>query len=185
MIKQKLPRLAERLFDWYCGRARVDDLRGDMEEVFHRYVETHGYRKAKSIYWRQVLSLTFSYAIRKRKRSASYHHLSSANPFDMFSNYFKVGFRNLVRHKYFTILNMAGLAIGMSVSLLIITLFIYVTYYDEFHVNKNYIYRILTYTNKGKEFASAPAILGEKLKSEYPGIKNVVQIDRSLYADEP
>jgi putative ABC transport system permease protein len=185
MSNEKLPRLAERLFDWYCGLAKVDDLRGDLEELFHRNVGSSGYRKAKNIYWRQVLSLIFSYAIRKRKRNASHHHLSSANPFDMLSNYFKVGFRNLVRHRYFTMLNMVGLAIGMSVSLLILTLFISVTDYDEFHINKKYIYRVLTYTNNGKELASAPPILGEKLKAEYPGIKDVIQIDRSLYADEP
>ncbi|MEJ0031416.1 MAG: ABC transporter permease [Bacteroidota bacterium] len=178
------PGFASRAFDWYCGRAKVDDLRGDMEEVFHRNVEKVGYRKAKKIYWRQVLSLIFSYAIRKRKRSANYHHLSSANPFDMLSNYFKVGFRNLVRHRYFTILNMVGLAIGMSVSLLIITLWISASNYDDFQVNRSNIYRVLTFTSEKREYASAPAILGEKLR-EYPGIKAVTQIDRSLYSEEP
>lgn len=186
MSKPNPPRLANWLFDRYCGNAGVDDLRGDMEEVFHRNVKDVGRRKAKSIYWRQVLSLVFSYAIRKRKKNSSYSHLSSSsNPFDMWSNYLKVGLRNLMRHRYFTILNMVGLAIGMSVSLLILTLFVSVTNYDEFHVNKNNIYRVLTFTNAGDEFASAPAVLGEKLKAEFPGIKEVIQIDRSLYISEP
>ncbi|MEI9919322.1 MAG: ABC transporter permease [Bacteroidota bacterium] len=186
MSNEKLPRVAERLFDWYCGHAKVDDLRGDMEEVFHRNVETVGYRKAKRIYWRQVLSLIFSYAIRKRKISSSNHPLSSTstNPFDMLGNYFKVGYRNLMRHRYFTVLNIIGLAIGMSVSLLIITVFISAGNYDEFHVNKKKIYRVLTTTSEKKDYASAPAILGEKLK-EYPAIKEVIQIDRSLYTEEP
>ncbi len=179
------PRLAEWLFNWHCGNAGVDDLRGDMEEVFHRNVTSVGKRRAKVIYWRQVLSLIFSYAIRKRKSKASHHHLSSPNPLDMFGNYLKVGFRNLVRHRYFTILNMVGLAIGMSVSLLIIALFVSVTNYDEFHTNKENIYRILSFTNTGKEYASAPAILGEQLKTEFPGIKEVIQIDRNLHISEP
>lgn len=185
MSNRRPPRLAEWLFERYCGNAHVDDYRGDMEELFHRNVLSLGYRRARAIYWRQVLSLIFSYAIRKRKTNASHHHLSSANPFDMFGNYLKVGLRNLLRHRYFTILNMVGLAIGMSVSLLIMTLFISVTNYDEFHVNKENIYRIITFTASGKEFASAPPLIGEKLKAEYPGIKEVVQIDRNLYADEP
>ena len=184
MVNKKLPRLASRAFDWYCGRAKVDDLRGDMEELFHRNVSAFGYKKARVIYWRQVLSLIFSYAIKKRKRNSGYHHLSSANPFDMLSNYFKVGYRNLIRHRYFTILNMVGLAIGMSVSLLVITIWISASTYDNFQVNRKNIYRIITTKNDKKEFASAPAILGEKLK-EYPGIREVVQIDKTLYSEEP
>lgn len=180
------PRLAQWMFDKYCGNAGVDDLRGDMEEVFHRNVRSAGAWRAKVIFWRQVLSLTFSYAIRKRKQNARYSHLSSStSSFDMFYNYFKVGLRNLLRHRYFTIINMAGLAVGMSMSLLILTLFVSVSNYDEFHVNKHNIYRVLTYTNDGKEYASAPALLGDKLKSEFPGIKEVIHIDRSLYMSEP
>lgn len=185
MSNARLPRIAERLFDWYCDNAQVDDLRGDMEEVFHRNVSKFGRRRAGMIYSRQVFSLLFSYAIRKRKKNVSHHHLSSSNPIDMWSNYLKVGFRNLVRHRYFTILNMAGLAIGMSISLLFITLFVSVTNYDEFHTNKKNIYRVITTTNEGKETACAPAILGRKLKAEYPGIKEVIQLDRRLYSEEP
>ncbi|HMJ69425.1 MAG TPA: ABC transporter permease [Cyclobacteriaceae bacterium] len=183
--KTQPPRLAEWLFDKYCGSANVDDLRGDIEEVFYRNVQNKGYLHAASVYWRQVLSLVFSYAIRKRKKNASYHQYASSNPFDMWGNYLKVGFRNLSRHRYFTILNMAGLAIGMSISLLFITLFVSVTDYDEFHVNKKNIYRVITKTNDGRDHAPAPAILGEKLKEEYPGIREVIHIGRGLYSDEP
>lgn len=181
----KPPRLARWLFEWYCGNASVSDLQGDVEEIYYRNLKKFGRRKANVIYWRQVLSLIFSYALRKRKKNASHHHLSSPNPFDMLGNYFKVGIRNLLRHRYFTILNMAGLAIGMSISLLFITLFISVTDYDEFHTQKRNIYRVITKTNNGDEMASAPAALAEKLKSEYPGIKAVVPIFRGLYSEEP
>lgn len=175
----------ERLFTWYCGNAGIDDLKGDMDEMFHRNVRKVGRIKANLIYSKQVLSLIFSYAIRKRKKNSRYSQFSTSNPLDMWLNYFKVGFRNLYRHRYFTTLNMIGLAIGMSVSLLIITLFVSVTNYDEFHVNKKNIYRVLSFTNTGKEYASAPALLGERLKTEYPGIKEVIQIDRNLYISEP
>jgi ABC-type antimicrobial peptide transport system permease subunit len=179
------PRLAEWLFDKYCGDANVDDLRGDLEEVYIRHVKANRKVKATLVYWQQVLSLLFSYAIRKRKKNASHHHYSSSNPFDMLGNYLKVAFRNLIRHKYFTILNMAGLAIGMSISLLFITLFASVTDYDEFHANKNLIYRVITHTSDGRDMASAPAALGYKLREEYPGIKEVIHVDRRLYSEEP
>ncbi|HZY80474.1 MAG TPA: ABC transporter permease [Cyclobacteriaceae bacterium] len=177
------PRLAEWLFNKYCGDANVDDLRGDLEEVFKRNVREK--RNAKLIYWRQALSLIVSYAVRKRKKNASPHHYSAANPLAMFGNYLKVAYRNLLRHKYFTILNMAGLAIGMSISLLFITLFSTVFDYDEYHVNKNNIYRVISHTSEGKDFATVPAPLGDKLREEYPGIKEVIHVDRKLYSEEP
>src|SRR5579871_6796463 len=74
------PRLADRLFEWYCANANIEDLHGDMEELFFRNLESMPAWRAKQIYWRQTLSLIFSYAIKKRKRtsslpSTSYHFL--------------------------------------------------------------------------------------------------------------
>ncbi len=181
----KPPKLASWLFDWYCGRAHVDDLRGDMEEMFHRNARTLGPRRARWIYRQQVASLLFSYAIRKRKRRQENHLFSQANSMSMVANYLKVGFRSLLRHRYFSIINMVGLAIGMSISLLILTIFISVTDYDEFHENKDRIYRVITTTGEGDELASAPRMVAEKIRTEFEGAKEVIEVDRSLYADEP
>lgn len=184
MKKINPPRLAQTLFDWYCGLAKVEDLRGDMDEIFLLNVKRKGVFKARVFYWRQVISLLFSYALQKRKEHAALpaHALTSALP--LLGNYVKVAARNLARQKYFTAINIAGLAIGMSISLLFITLFISVTDYDEFHVNKESIYRITTHYEH-KHFASAPRELAERIKSDYPAISNVTRVGRSLYTQEP
>ncbi len=185
MKKSQPPRLAAWIFDWFSGQAHVDDLHGDMEEIFHRNVSKFGVRRARWIYHRQVFSLICSYAIRKRRNQKKHHPFASSNMLSMLPNYLKVGFRSLMRHRYFAIINMVGLAIGMSVSLLILSIFMSVTDYDEFHANKDRIFRIITTTNQGEELASAPAILAEKIRSEFVGAKHVVRIDRSLFTDEP
>jgi putative ABC transport system permease protein len=178
------PRLAQRLFDWYCGFAKVEDLRGDIDELFQKNVEHKGQFRASLIYWRQVMSLITSYAMRARKKNAALSAFSTTSAVPLLASYFKVAVRNLARQKYFTIINIAGLAIGMSISLLFITLFISVTDYDEFHVNKDHIYRVIT-TRDEKTFASAPEPLAHKLKEEYPGIENVIRIGRFLTSSEP
>lgn len=178
------PRLAEKVFDWYCGVAKVDDLRGDMEEIFRKNVQRKGIFRAKLLYWRHVLSLVLSYAVRARKQNAAYSAHAGGSFIPLIGNYFKVAGRNLLRQKYFTIINIAGLAIGMSISLLFLTLFISVTDYDEFHENKEAICRIIT-THRDKVFASAPEGLAEKIRAEYPAVREVIRIGKFLRSQEP
>src|SRR5688572_28334657 len=167
------PRLAQRLFDWYCGLAKVDDLRGDIDEMFKLNVQRKGKSRARLTYWKQVISLIFSYAVRARKKRASASGYSTTSALPLLHNYLIVAIRNLARQKYFTLINVAGLAIGMSVSLLFVTLFISVTEYDEFHTNKQNIYRVIT-TRDDKTFASAPEPLAIKIKSELPAAGEVI-----------
>ncbi len=178
------PRLAEKFFEWCCSTAAVDDLRGDMEELFYLNLERMSVMQAKFQYWKQVFALVFSYALKKRKQKSSYHTLSS-NTFNtsMLKNYFLIASRNLIKHKFFTIINVLGLAVGMSMSLLLIALLSFLWTYDDFHENKNNIYRIISKTDdhvSNREFASAPAILADRLKNEYHGVKEVVRIDKTL-----
>src|SRR5687768_9141817 len=69
----------------------------------------------------------------------------------MFKNYFKIALRNLFNSKNFSALNIIGLSIGMTCCLLI---FQYVTFessFDEFHVNKDKMYRVLQAYVRGSE----------------------------------
>ena len=178
------PRPAQRLFDWYCGLAKVDDLRGDIDEMFQLNVQRKGKFRARLTYWRQVISLIFSYAVRARKEKASVPGYATTSVLPLLHNYVIVAIRNLARQKYFTFINAAGLAIGMSISLLFITFFISVTDYDEFHTNKKNIYRVIT-TRDDKTFASAPEPLARKIKSELPAAPDVFRIGRFLSTSEP
>jgi putative ABC transport system permease protein len=184
MKRVQAPRLAQRLFDWYCGLAKVEDLRGDMDEIFMLNVQRRGLFRARWMYWRQVLSLLTSYAVKARRKNAPAPAYGGNSILPLLHNYLVVGVRNLARQRYFTIINVAGLAIGMSISLLFITFFISVTDFDEFHANKQNIYRVIT-TRDDKTFASAPEPLAAKIKSELPAAGEVIRIGRFLSTSEP
>ncbi len=178
------PRLAEKLFDWFCSNASVEDLRGDMEELFFLNLQRMSPTRAKIQYWKQVWALVFSYALKKRKQKSAYHTFSSTsfNP-SMLKNYFLIATRSLSRHKFFTSINVLGLAIGMSIGLLFIAMLSFILSYDTFHKNKDNIYRVITKTNNvddNREFASAPADLADKLKENIEGVEQAVKIRRAL-----
>ena len=91
----------------------------------------------------------------------------------MLKNHFKIAFRNLVRNKAFTAINILGLALGMASSL-----FIFLWTKDETSIGKNYenasrIYRIMEreFTD-GKVVADddTPGILADELKKEFPEV---------------
>ena len=61
----------------------------------------------------------------------------------MFKNYFKTAWRNLVRHKSNAFINIAGLMVGFAAFLLIFLVVQYEESFDEFHANKNELYRLV------------------------------------------
>jgi putative ABC transport system permease protein len=178
------PRLAANLLRWYSERAQIDDLHGDIDELFYEDVTRFNVMKAKVNYWRRVVSLIFSYAIVKRKRDAAYHHFSySQFTLAMFKNYFKTATRNLSKNKFFTTLNVFGLAVGMSLSLLFVAMVVFVFQYDNFHPNRQRIYRVITHVqdrNENPSYASAPIGIAQLLATNFSGVEKVVRINGSL-----
>lgn len=65
----------------------------------------------------------------------------------MFKNYFKIAFRNIARQKAFSVINIAGLAIGIASCLLLFTVVKYELSYDKFQPNYHQIYHVVTEDN--------------------------------------
>src|SRR6185503_3837237 len=62
----------------------------------------------------------------------------------MFKNYFKTAFRTLIRNRNYTIINIAGLAVGIAVCMMIFIIIQFQTSFDNFHAKKDRTYRVLT-----------------------------------------
>lgn len=102
----------------------------------------------------------------------------------MLRNFFKTAIRNLSKNKFFTVLNVIGLALGMSLTLLYIALLFFLNRFDNFHPHKERIYRVTSQVNdkqNNPHYASSPAVLAQKLK-DFAGIEKVVRINGSLNA---
>jgi putative ABC transport system permease protein len=62
----------------------------------------------------------------------------------MLNNHLKTAYRQLVRHRSYTIINITGLAAGVAVALLMFVFIRFETSYDDFHSKKDRIYRLMT-----------------------------------------
>ena len=175
------PRLAERFFIWASGQAQNEDLLGDLHELFEDTLESKGLLRAQISYWFQVIRLSFSYAMSKRKRDSSLSDYYTSQKFNtMIFSYIKISFRNIKKQKLFTALNVFGLALGMSVGILALAVFSDLKLFDIFHEDADQIYRITTETsNAGSKnhFASSPPALAEFLKENESAITESVAIN--------
>lgn len=98
----------------------------------------------------------------------------------MLRNYFKIAIRNLFRHKGFSFINIAGLAIGMSCTIFILLWVQNELSYDRFHKQAGNIYRITaSLPELDIHAAVTPAPLGAAVQQETPEIKSSVRISGS------
>lgn len=95
----------------------------------------------------------------------------------MFKQYFKIILRNWKKNKIYTVINIVGLAIAFSITLLISNHVITEWTMDKFHSNAGNIYRITNQYLESKEWESLTAyLIGPYAKQEIPGIVNYTRI---------
>jgi len=97
----------------------------------------------------------------------------------MFRNYFKTAWRYLLRYKQYTIINILGLAVGITCCVLIM-LFVRSEFsYDRFHSNAHRLYRIWQHEKaEGQDFINTvtPIPLAPTLRSTFPEVESVCRV---------
>jgi len=98
----------------------------------------------------------------------------------MLKNYFKIAWRSLIKNKAYSSINIGGLAIGIAACLLILQYVAFETSYEDFHTNKDLIYRVKQdrYNNGvlTTEWAAGTFAAGNKFKEAIPEIEDYVKI---------
>src|SRR5579862_1102709 len=99
----------------------------------------------------------------------------------MIKNYFKTAFRSLSRNRNYTIINIAGLAVGIAVCMMIFIIIQYQTSFENFHSKKDRIYRVLTESHHAEAGTvtygkNVPFPLPTGLKSTFPQLEQVAPI---------
>ncbi|HNP21822.1 MAG TPA: ABC transporter permease [Panacibacter sp.] len=99
----------------------------------------------------------------------------------MFKNYFKTAFRSLARNRNYTVINIAGLAVGIAVCMIIFMIIQFQTSFDAFHSNKEGIYRVLTESHHADAgnityAKNVPFQLPGGLKTAFPQLQQVAPV---------
>ena len=96
----------------------------------------------------------------------------------MLRNYLTIALRTLSKHRFYTIINVAGLATGIAACMVIVLFVINELSYDKHHVKADRIYRVngeIKFGSNHYQLAVAPAPLAETLLQDYPEIESAVR----------
>lgn len=120
----KPPEFARRFLRWFLRDNLAEEVSGDLEERFTNTRIKKGVFSAKLDYCYQVMHYMRPFAVRKTRSL----HL---NQYAMYQSYFRIGWRNLLKNKGYSLINIGGLALGMGLAILV-GLWVF----DEFSFNK-------------------------------------------------
>lgn len=154
------PRFFTKLFDLIVRSEEKRTVAGDLDELFSDIVQSRGRLDASFWYAGQILSAVPTFFL-----NALYWRIF------MFLNYLKITIREIRKHKVYSLINIAGLAIGITCAILIMLWVQDELSYDRFHENAADLYA-LTFNNGS---TVTPSALSEYLKAEYA---EVIQASR-------
>ncbi len=100
----------------------------------------------------------------------------------MFKNYFKTAWRNLLKNKFYTLINILGLTAGLTIGILILLWVQDETSFDGFHKQASSIYRLENRVGTGASiqiWQSTAAPIGVMAKKELPEVRDVVRLTSS------
>ncbi|OEK00494.1 hypothetical protein BFP97_02755 [Roseivirga sp. 4D4] len=170
---EKPPRWADRFLGWYCNPKLLEQIQGDVHELFYWRLEEKGIKQAKRSFAWDVIRL-FRWSNIKRKSNKT----QNSNNIGMFKNYFKIGLRNLWKQRMPSTINMIGLSLAVGCCLVAFKYIEFQLVRDSFHENGDRIY-LGTHQafeeNDVHEYGYFSWAIGDLIRENYAGVKNVVQ----------
>lgn len=163
--RQKPPRWAMWLLHWFCAAHLLNELEGDLDELFQERVHSTGLRQARWRYIQDVMSLM--HPVLMKPKENQYPNPSHT---DMLQNYFKIAWRNLVKNSTFSAINIVGLSVGMTTAILIGLWVWDELSYDKYHQNYERIARVMqhqTYNGSTSTTPATPLPMRTAIQNEY------------------
>lgn len=137
-FKNKPPKWADRLLSWYCNPKMLEQLQGDVHELFYWRAAEKGVKKAKwSFAWDVIRLIRWSNIRRTQQQQGQ-----QFNQIAMFKNYFKIGLRNLWKQRMPSTINIIGLALAVGCSLVSFKWIEGSYVKDDFHDNREDIFLV-------------------------------------------
>lgn len=174
-MKINPPKRSLQFLRWFCREDYLEEIEGDLTEVFIKQAENNP-RQAKWKFTRSVIKYFRPEFMKSFKSSYQ------PNSYAMLKNYFKIGWRSLVKQKMYSAIKIGGFALGIAACLLI-TLYIKdeLSYDKQYATGKN-LYRVLGVIKEGDGLDKNiffPAPMSNALKEDYPEILNAGRYNAS------
>jgi len=163
------PGLARRLLSQMSVYSEKHSIIEDFEETFLEIQNSEGSFRAKCWYWSNTLKSTVGYL----KLIVSWR-------FTMIMNHLKIAYRNFIRQKLFSFINIASLTVGITCGMLILFFIRYELSYDRYHEDAQDIYRaVREHQGESTWYNSSEHPLADSLKQDFPEVLKATRVKRN------
>jgi putative ABC transport system permease protein len=166
----KPPHFADKLILWLCRDSLADEILGDLYEEYQANCLNKSKIGARVRYWIGALRFINNRTLKSKNK---------LNNNAMLKNYITIAFRNIVRQKLYSVINIGGLAIGIACSTLLGLYILNELSYDQFHDNGPRIIKAsMEYDMDGTigEVSSTPTALLPSMQDNFPEVKTGVRL---------
>ncbi len=179
-MRETPPTYALQFLRWFCREDFIDEIEGDLTELFSKQVQHTPFR-AK---WVFIYSVMHYLRPEYMKLFHQHHPASSLFTMAMLGNYFTFAVRNLRKRTAFSLINILGLALGICACLIILTYIAFETSYDKFHQKASSLYRInRTFIENGERMRSniwTTYGLGPALATDLPQVNRYIRTHEEM-----
>lgn len=174
MPEHRPPRWADYLLEKFVNPRFLEDIQGNLEEIFARRAREAGVTRARREYaWAAMRHLTPYFTRKSPRQHPTVSNLSPA----MLNHYLTYAWRHFAKNRQFTFLNAVGLTTG-----LVCTLFIYLWItdelaFDKFHEKDARLYQVMVHEKGGDRLVTSEGtggILREMLPKDMPEVEMAV-----------
>jgi putative ABC transport system permease protein len=168
------PQWPLKFLRFFLKKEYLEEIEGDMEELFRENLAQHSLRQARRMYTWEIMKLFRPILIRNLEV------LSQLNQYSMFKNYFKVSFRGLLKNPLSASINVFGLAMAIGVCVFGYAFAHYTFSMDQFHEHKNEVYLVTFFADREgaqQQFGQSPTPIAEMLKEDFTHIKKVCRVE--------
>ncbi|OEK00120.1 hypothetical protein BFP97_00690 [Roseivirga sp. 4D4] len=176
-MKKQSVKFSEKLLATLCREEYLEEILGDLAE-YREELSTKPKWQQRIFYAYHVINFIKPWSLKKLGGS------QKLNQYGMFKNYFKTSVRSLRNNALFSAINISGLAISMSVGILMIILIQELSSFDDFHANKDHIFRVTSTQKQGDRGvivrqATGSYFIADLLSTQVSGVENVLVMTNS------
>lgn len=173
---QHPPKWCDKFLEWYCDDYLLEEIQGDALEAFHIRVQEDGISVAKRKYAFDVIRF-FRWSNIKKLNT---HNKTIIN-MSMLKNYLKIGFRNLLKNRVPSAINVFGLSLSIACAIVVFIFLDFQNNMDSYHENSQDIYQVTNWVEEKEglgHWGRTPALLSNSMSSDFDQVQAVTRVHR-------
>lgn len=168
------PKWPLKFLRFFVKKEYLEEIEGDMEEIFRDNIEQLSLKKAKRIYSWEILKLFRPIIVKNLEVPQNLYQ------YPMFKNYFKTSLRSLMKTPLSSFINIFGLSMAIGFCLFAYSFAQWTYRTDQFHKNKNEVFLVTFLADRDgtlQQHGQTPRPLAEMLREDFAHIKKVCRVE--------